>query len=96
MCTCVWQADGRPQTDSRCHFVYVCVCGCVPPSCLDLGKKQTEEKKEQNKFRCLVNHVIKMSHTHTHCGEGIGKEHMHIHSKRKTYTQQIHVANTEI
>lgn len=20
---CVWQADGRPQTDSRCRFVYV-------------------------------------------------------------------------
>lgn len=62
MCAC--QGGGKPQTDFRCRWM--CVCARGPPSCLDLGRKQAEEKKVGDEFTCLVNSVIKMQHTHTH------------------------------
>lgn len=62
MCKC--QGGGKPQTDFRCRRMCVCVRG--PPSCLDLGRKQAEEKKAGDEFTSLVNSVIKMPDTHAH------------------------------
>lgn len=43
-----------------------CASVCEPPSCLDLGRKQAEEKKAGDEFTSLVNSVIKMPDTHSH------------------------------
>lgn len=70
VCVCVRTCDrmvvDRRQTLGAVGCVCVCACAFVPPSCLDLGRKQAEGKKAQEKIRCcLVNYVIKMPHTHT-------------------------------